>query len=70
MNGSAQQGFGYRARRTFIRLLVFFLILGLGGGVVFLLSQLNSRTFTLAPVDGQLVVMKGRMAPMGCLLYT
>lgn len=69
MNGSAQQGFGYRARRTFIRLLVFFLILGLGGGVVFLLSQLNSRTFTLTTVDGQLVVMKGRMAPMGAVPY-
>ncbi|MCK8502672.1 IF-2 protein [Myxococcus fulvus] len=69
MNGAAQQGFGYRARRTFTRLLVFFLIIGLGGVVVFLLSQLNARTFTLAPVDGQLVVMKGRMAPMGAVPY-
>ncbi|QSQ14328.1 IF-2 protein [Myxococcus landrumensis] len=69
MNGTAQQGFGYRARRTFTRLLVFFVILGLGGLVVFLLSQLNARTFTLEPVDGQLVVMKGRMAPMGSAPY-
>ncbi len=69
MNGNAQQGFGYRARRTFTRLLVFTLILGLGGVVVFLLSQLNARTFTLALQDGQLVVMKGRNAPMGALPY-
>ncbi|ATB49287.1 IF-2 protein [Corallococcus macrosporus] len=69
MNGTAQQGFGYRARRTFTRLLVFTLILGLGGVVVFLLSQLNARTFTLALQDGQLVVMKGRNAPMGALPY-
>ncbi|MFP2961890.1 IF-2 protein, partial [Myxococcus sp. 1LA] len=69
MNGTAQQGFGYRARRTFTRLLVFTLILGLGGVVVFLLSQLNARTFTLALHDGQLVVMKGRNAPMGAVPY-
>lgn len=69
MNGTAQQGFGYRARRTFTRLLIFTLILGLGGVVVFLLSQLNARTFTLALHDGQLVVMKGRNAPMGAVPY-
>ncbi|MCP3100021.1 IF-2 protein [Myxococcus sp. K15C18031901] len=69
MNETPRQGFGYRARRTFTRLLVFCLILGLGGSVVVLLSQLNARTFTLAALDGQLVVMKGRMAPAGALPY-
>jgi hypothetical protein len=37
--------------------------------VVFLLSQLNARTFTLALMDGQLAVMKGRNAPVGALPY-
>lgn len=69
MNAAGQQGFGYRAKRTFTRLIVFTLILGLGGLVVFLLSQLNARTFTLAMVDGQLVVMKGRNAPAGSVPY-
>ena len=69
MNAAGQQGFGYRAKRTFTRLIVFTLILGLGGLVVFLLSQLNARTFTLALMDGQLAVMKGRTAPMGSVPY-
>ncbi|MBZ4419003.1 IF-2 protein [Myxococcus sp. RHSTA-1-4] len=69
MNAAGQQGFGYRAKRTFTRLLVFTLILGLGGLVVFFRSQLNARTFTLALMDGQLVVMKGRNAPAGALPY-
>lgn len=69
MNAAGQQGFGYRAKRTFTRLLVLTLILGLGGLVVFLLSQLNARTFTLALMDGQLVVMKGRSAPAGAMPY-
>ncbi len=69
MNAAGQQGFGYRAKRTFQRLVVFTLILGLGAGVLFLLSQLNARTFTLALMDGQLAVMKGRNAPMGAVPY-
>jgi hypothetical protein len=69
MNAAGQQGFGYRAKRTFTRLFVLTLILGLGGLVVFLLSQLNARTFTLALMDGQLVVMKGRTAPAGAVPY-
>ncbi|MCP3140762.1 IF-2 protein [Pyxidicoccus xibeiensis] len=69
MNAAGQQGFGYRAKRTFTRMIVFLLILGLGGAVVFLLSQLNARTFTLALMDGQLAVMKGRSAPMGSVPY-
>lgn len=69
MNAAGQQGFGYRAKRTFTRLIVLTLILGLGGGVLFLLSQLNARTFTLALMDGQLAVMKGRTAPAGAVPY-
>ncbi|MFP2913135.1 IF-2 protein, partial [Pyxidicoccus sp. 3LFB2] len=69
MNAAGQQGFGYRAKRTFTRLIVFTLILGLAGVSVFLLSQLNARTFTLALMEGQLAVMKGRNAPMGAVPY-
>lgn len=62
-------GFGRRATSAFTRLLVTLLILGLGGAVVFLLSQLNARTFTLAQESGHLVVMKGRMLPTGAAPY-
>ncbi|WP_375772296.1 IF-2 protein [Archangium gephyra] len=62
-------GFGRRATSAFTRLLVTLLILGLGGAVAFLLSQLNARTFTLAQESGQLVVMKGRMLPTGAAPY-
>jgi hypothetical protein len=62
-------GFGRRATSAFTRLLVTLLILGLGGGVAFLLSQLNARTFSLAQESGQLVVMKGRMLPTGAAPY-
>ncbi|XXF80320.1 IF-2 protein [Myxococcaceae bacterium GXIMD 01537] len=69
MNGTHQQGFGYRARRTFVRVFVFLSILLLGGAVVFLLSQLNARTFTLQLDNGQLVVMKGRNLPVGAVPF-
>lgn len=69
MNGTHQQGFGYRARRTFVRLVTFLLILGLGGAVMFLLAQINARTFTLEVDNGQLVVMKGRSLPAGAVAY-
>ncbi|MFE8600554.1 IF-2 protein [Archangium violaceum] len=62
-------GFGRRATSAFTRLLVTLLILGLGGSVAFLLSQLNARTFTLAQENGQLVVMKGRLLPTGAAPY-
>lgn len=64
-----RQSFGRRATSAFTRLLVTLLILGLGGAVVFLLSQLNARTFTLTQENGQLVVMKGRMLPTGAVPY-
>ncbi|WP_235217132.1 IF-2 protein [Archangium violaceum] len=62
-------GFGRRATSAFTRLLVTLIILGLGGAVAFLLSQLNARTFTLAQENGQLVVMKGRLLPTGAAPY-
>jgi len=62
-------GLGRRAASAFTRLLVFLLVLGLGGAVAFLLSQLNARTFSVAQENGQLVVMKGRMLPVGALPY-
>jgi hypothetical protein len=52
-----------------VRLLTFFLILGLGGAVAFLLAQLNARTFTLAQEAGSLVVLKGRNLPVGSVPY-
>jgi hypothetical protein len=64
-----RQSFGRRATSAFTRLLVTLLILGLGGAVAFLLSQLNARTFTLALENGQVVVMKGRMLPTGAVPY-
>ena len=51
------------------RLVVVLLVLGLGGAVVFLLSQLNARTYTLEFLDGKLLVMKGRMLPLGTEAY-
>ncbi|RKG58220.1 IF-2 protein [Corallococcus sp. AB011P] len=69
MTTHSPQGFGYRARRTFTRLVVFLVILGLGGGVVFLLGQLNARTFTVLQENGELVVMKGRALPTGAAAY-
>jgi len=64
-----RQSFGRRATSAFTRLLVVLLILGLGGAVAFLLSQLNARTFTLVQEGGQLVVMKGRMLPAGAVPF-
>ena len=60
---------GRRAGRAFTRLVVTLLVLGLLGAVGFLLSQLNARTFTLEMVDGKLVVMKGRLLPLGSEPY-
>jgi hypothetical protein len=59
------QSFGSRAGSTFKRLLVTLVVLALGGAVLFLLSQLNHRTFTLVQDGGTLQVMKGRMLPVG-----
>jgi len=62
-------GFGRRAGRAFTRLLVTLLVIGLGGAVAYLVSMLNARTFTLEQQEGSLVVMKGRMLPMGSVPF-
>lgn len=69
MDTHRTQSFGSRAGRTFSRLLVTLLVLALGGGVLFLLSQLNSRTYRFGHENGQLVVLKGRMLPFGAVPY-
>ena len=65
----AQPPFGQRAKRAVTRLFVFALVAGLAGLVLFLLSQLNARTFTLVAESGHLVVMKGRNLPAGAVPY-
>jgi len=66
---STSDSLGRRAGRAFTRLVVTLLVLGLLGAVGFLLSQLNARTFTLQTQDGKLLVMKGRMLPLGSEPY-
>ncbi len=55
--------------RSLKKLVVVLLLLALGGAVVFLLSQLNARTYSAQVVDGNLVVMKGRLLPTGSEPY-
>src|SRR4051812_21741297 len=57
--------FGSRLASAFKRLLITLTLLALAGATVFLLSQQNARTFTVEVQDGKLVVLKGRMLPMG-----
>ncbi len=69
MSPTQQQSFGRRATQAFTRLIIVLVILALGGAVVFLLSQLNARTYSLVLENGELVVMKGRMLPTGAARY-
>ncbi len=62
---TSDQSFVSRAATFFKRLIVFTLVVGLGGATVFLLSQINSKTYALENRDGKLVVLKGRMLPVG-----
>ena len=66
---STTDSFGRRAGRAFTRLVVTLVVLALLGVVGLLLSQLNARTFTLQAQDGKLLVMKGRMLPIGSEPY-
>jgi hypothetical protein len=66
---STTDSFGRRAGRAFTRLVVTLVVLALLGVVGLLLSQLNARTFTLQAQDGKLLVMKGRMLPLGSETY-
>jgi hypothetical protein len=66
---STSDSLGRRAGRAFTRLVVTLLVFALLGAVGFLLAQLNARTFTLQQQDGKLLVMKGRMLPVGSEPY-
>src|SRR5712664_3369665 len=54
-----------RTTSALTRLVVVLLIFGLGGAVVFLISQLNARTFRVEVIDNNLVITKGRLFPIG-----
>jgi hypothetical protein len=69
MNDTPRQGFGARLMRAIKQLVLTLVVLGMAGAVVFLLSQLNARTFTLELQSDHLVVMKGRMLPWGAVPY-
>jgi len=66
---STSDSLGRRAGRAFTRLVVTLLLFALLGAVGFLLSRLNARTFTLQQTDGKLLVLKGRMLPVGADPY-
>src|SRR5262249_24191721 len=59
-----------RTTSALTRFVVVLLILALGGAVVFLISQLNARTFRVEVIDGNLTVVKGRMFPVLTEPYT
>lgn len=60
-----QPKFGARLFRAFRNLLLVALVVGAGGAALYATSALNSRTYSLQVMNGQLVVMKGRMMPTG-----
>ncbi len=62
---NANPSFGSRAMTFLKRLILTSLVLGLAGATGFLLSQINAKTFSLENRDGKLVVLKGRMLPVG-----
>lgn len=66
---STSDSLGRRAGRAFTRLVVTLLVFALLGAVGFLLSQLNARTFTVQQTDGKLIILKGRMLPLGADPY-
>jgi hypothetical protein len=66
---STSDSLGRRAGRAFTRLVVTLVLLALVGAVGFLLSRLNARTFILQQTDGKLLILKGRMLPMGSEPY-
>src|SRR5688572_22376658 len=59
------QTFGSRVGTFFKRALITLALVGLAGVTLFLLSQENARTYTLEVREGRLLVLKGRMMPMG-----
>jgi hypothetical protein len=67
---SSPPSFGSRILTFFKRLILTTLVVGLAGATVFLLSQINAKTFSLENRDGKLVVLKGRMMPTGAEPWT
>ena len=57
--------FGARLFRALRNLLMLTLILGLGGAALYAASLVNARTYLLEVQNGQLVVLKGKLMPMG-----
>ncbi|MGA9520706.1 MAG: IF-2 protein [Myxococcaceae bacterium] len=62
---STKPPMGRRVMTGLSRTLVTLIVLGLVGLVAWLASERNARTFSLRVEDGKLVVLKGRMLPMG-----
>ncbi len=62
---SSQPSFGRRLGRAFRNFVLFALFVGFAGAAAYALSVLNSRTYMLEVQGGQLVVLKGKMLPMG-----
>ncbi len=58
-----------RTTSALTRFVVVLLILGLCGAVVFLILQVNARTFRVEVVNDNLVVTKGRLFPLGAEPY-
>lgn len=56
---------GARVTRALRNTVLSLVIVGLAGMTGYALSTINSRTYTLQVVNGQLVVFKGRMLPWG-----
>jgi len=61
----SRPSFGARLTRALRNTALFLVIIGLAGATAYFVSTLNSRTYTLQVVNGQLVVFKGRMLPWG-----
>jgi len=67
---SSGVSFGTRLWRAFRNVMLGTLFLGLGAAAFYALSVMNSRTWTLSVTNGQLVVLKGRLLPMGAEPWT
>jgi hypothetical protein len=67
---NAQTSFGSRLARAFRNIVLLALFLGLAGAAVWASSVVNSRTYSLEVINGQLVVLKGRMFPVGSEPWT
>jgi hypothetical protein len=62
---SSKKGKSGGFRKKLSNMVTGLLILALVGAVLYLLSDRNSRTYFIVPVDGNLVVKKGRFLPLG-----